>query len=330
MSTPTAPSRPGLKTWSALAGSRRRPSEYEVVSYKLHYRNRNPEAAYEQSPGSMMNRWYREKVFASPLQHPDWDAFRDPDEVTYRGYCTMQDGQEQYVDVLLNDHSDNGHDARLSPAWAAQLARLYTPARYLFSGLQMASAYLVQVAPASTVTNCAVFQEADQFRWLSRLAYRTAELAKTWPDLGFAEAERRHWEEAPEWQGFRELVERVLATFDWGESFVALNLVTLRAVDAAFVHQFAAAARAEGDTLAAMLCDNQDKDGRRSARWTQALTRHALAAEANRAVIAGWLEKWVPLADRAIEAYCGALPEGAAAAAKAETAAFRASLGFGA
>lgn len=330
MSTPAAQGRPGLKTWSALMGSRKRPSEYEVVSYKMHYRNRNPEAPYEQSPELEMNQWYKKHVFGSPLQHPDWDSFRDPDEITYRAYCTMQDGQEQYVDGLLNDHDANGHDKSLSAEWVDKLATLYTPARYMFSALQMASAYVVQIAPASTVTNCAVFQEADSFRWLSRIAYRTKELSNAYPDKGFIENERRMWEEAPEWQGFRELLETVLATFDWGESVVALNVVALRAVDAAFVHQLAHAARAQGDTLTAMLCDNQNRDSQRSRRWTAALVKQCLDVEANRAVIQGWLEKWVPLSDRAIDAYCAGLPNGAEAAekAKAETAAFRAELGL--
>jgi len=324
----TLPNRPGLKTWSSLAGARKRPSEYEVVSYKLHYRNRKAEAAYEQAPDSPMNKWYRTHVFGSPLQHPDWDAFRDPDEVTYRGYCTMQDGQEQFVDVLLNDHNDRGHDADLPEEWVDTLARLYTPARYLLSATQMASAYVVQMAPASTVTNCAVFQEADQFRWLSRLAYRTVELSKSWPLKGFCETEREHWEQAPEWQGYRELMEKVLGTFDWGESIVALNFVAMRAVEAGFLHQLDKVARAKNDTLTAMLLDNQNKDALRSQRWTTAFAEHALGAEANRPVIEGWLEKWVPLGEKAVEAYCAGLEGADASAAKAETADFRASIGF--
>src|SRR5690554_5847313 len=96
--------RGGLKTWSALAGNKKRPSEYEIVTYKLHYRTRNPEAAYEQSPDSMMNQWYRKNVTNSPLKHTDWDSFRDPDQITYRAYTTMQDGHEEYVDGLIREH----------------------------------------------------------------------------------------------------------------------------------------------------------------------------------------------------------------------------------
>lgn len=312
--------RPGLKTWSALMGSKKRPSEYEVVSYQLHYRTRHPAAPYEQSPDTQMNQWYKKYVGNSPLQHSNWDGFRDPEELTYRSYCAMQDGQEQYVDGLLNAHDENASDKSLAADWVNTVALLYTPARYLMAAAQMASSYVVQMAPASTITNCAVFQEADSFRWLSRIAYRTRELANSHPEAGFAKNERRHWEEAPEWQGFRELFEKTLATFDWGENIVALNVVGLRAVDFGFVQALKVAAHARGDSLTAMLCDNHARDGARSRRWTSAFVRHALGNQENDGVIAGWIEKWSPLADKAIDGYCAGLPNNAELASNAKKA----------
>ena len=326
----TVNSRPGLKTFSTFLGARKRPSEYDIVTYKLHYRTRNPDAAYEQDPDSMMNRWYKRYVAGSPLKHDDWDAFRDPDQITYRGYNTMQDGQEQYVDELLSEHDANQHDAGLSADWVECLAALYTPARYLMTAVQMASAYVVQMAPASTITNCAAFQEADAFRWVSRIAYRTRELANHHLGKGFAADERRHWEQSAPWQGYRELMEKVLATYDWSENFVALNLVALRAIEEGFVSQLAQAARSKGDTLTAMLCDNHSKDLERSRRWSVALTAHALQNSVNRPVIDAWLAKWMPLADKAVSSYCAALPSAAEAtgSAKAGLAAFRGQLGL--
>lgn len=123
--------RGGLKTWSALAGNKKRPSEYEIVTYKLHYRNRKPDAAYEQSPDSMMNRWYRKHVRDSLLKHDDWDAFRDPDQVTYRSYTAMQDAHEEYVDGLLKNHTDTGHDSKLKSEWVGEAEVALHPAALL-------------------------------------------------------------------------------------------------------------------------------------------------------------------------------------------------------
>lgn len=320
----------GLKTWSAFLGTRKRPSEYEVVTTHLATRNRHADQAYELSPAPLlpMNAWYLKHVSQSPLQHPEWDRFRDPDEVIYRTYTRMQDGQEEYVDGLLSEYDELGHDASLPAEWLDALARLYTPSRYLMGALQMGSAYLVQMAPASTITACAAFQEGDDFRWLSRVAYRTRALQIAHPERSFATGERRTWEQEPAWQGLRALWERALIAYDWGESFVALNLIARPAADEA-LRQLGSAARKYGDALLALMIDNQLRDADRSRRWSAALVNLALEQPSNKAVIAGWLEQWMPYAAKALDAYCAALPdiEGAGALANNNVAAFHRSLG---
>ncbi len=300
----------GMKTWSKLAKNKRRPSEYETVTTNLHTRNRHPDQAYELSPAPdlAMNAWYKKNVFGSPLQHDDWEEFRDPDELIYRVYTRNQDVQEDYIDGLLNEHNEIGHDDTLQPEWLDVLECLYTPRRYLQTTLQMDAAYLLQVAPASTITTCAGFQEGDEFRWLQRVAYRTRELQNAHPNRGFGAKERHHWENDPAWQGLRELMEKVLITYDWGENFVALNLVAKPAADEA-LRQLGLVGRRFNDPLAALLIDNQMRDSDRSRRWSGGLVKFALEKDTNADVIKDWIKKWMPLGENAIQTYCGALPE---------------------
>ena len=319
-----------LKTWSHLAGKRRRPSEYEIVSTNLLW-STDDEMPWALSPDIDMNKWYLRYRNNSPLRHDDWDAFRDPDELVYRSYNVMQDGHETYVDGLLRDHVKNAHDAGLGADWVAALARLYTPSRYPLHCLQMGSAYLVQMVPASTIENCVMFQAADQLRWVSRVAYRTRELANAYPDAGFVSGERKAWEEDACWQGFRALLEKVLVAYDWAEHFVALNIVAKPAFDEACIRRLGRAARhGNRDMLLAQLLDAQWEDSERARRWTGALVDFARGTEGNEAVMAAWVAKWTPLGNAAIDAYCAALPDGAgaAAAARGEARAFRATLGF--
>ena len=319
-----------LKTWSHLAARRRKPSEYEIVSTNLHYTTDNPDAPFELDPNFAMARWFKQYRNASPLKHADWNAFRDPDEIVYRTYNMMQDGQETYIMGLFDQMSARGHDAMLEKTWVGSLARVYTPSRYLFHALQMASAYLCQLAPASTITNCATYQTADSLRWLTHTAYRTAELAKSWPGLGLGSDERAYWEEDTAWQGFRELVEKALVAWDWGECFAAFSLVIRPAVEETVLRALGQAARHNGDTLLGMLTDAQLVDAQRHRRWASALVRMCLETEGNRATLQGWIAKWEPLADAAIDAYCKALPDAPAAAdaARAATREFRAGLGL--
>jgi toluene monooxygenase system protein E len=300
----------GMKTWSGLAKNKRRPSEYEVVTTNLQTRHRHRDQAYELSPAPLleMNEWYRRYVFDSPLQHDDWEAFRDPDELIYRVYTRTQDGQEEYIDGLLDEHNEIGHDEGLTEEWLDALERLYTPRRYLQMALQMGAAYILQIAPASTITAAAGFQEGDEFRWMSRVAYRTRELQLAHPNRGFGKTERKNWEEYPAWQGYRELIEKALATYDYGENFVALNLVAKPAADEG-LRQLGRAGRRNGDPLLALLSDNQMRDSERSRRWSSGLVSFCLTKESNRAVIQGWIDKWMPLATAAITTYCDALPD---------------------
>lgn len=319
-----------LKTWSHLAARRRKPSEYEIVSTNLHYTTDNPDAPFELDPNFAMAQWFKRNRNASPLTHSDWNAFRDPDELVYRTYNMLQDGQETYVFGLLDQFSARGHDAMLSPAWAGTLARLYTPARFLFHALQMGSAYLTQMAPASTISNCCAYQTADSLRWLTHTAYRTKELSQTFADLGFGSEERECWERDPAWQGWRKLVEQALTAWDWAESFVALNLVARPAVEETILRGLGVAARHNDDTLLGLITDAQLIDAQRHRRWAAALVRMALDQEGNHAVLSAWVSKWAPLADDAIEAWCAALPDAAdaSACAKEATREFRRAIGL--
>jgi len=318
------------KTWSHLAGRRRKPSEYEIVSTNLHYNDRDANAPYELAPTLFMNQWYKKNTFGTALQHADWNAFRDPEEIVYRTYNMMQDGQETYVFGLFDQFDQREHNASLEPVWVAALPRIYTPARYLFHTLQMASAYVGQVSPASTITNCHYFQMADSLRWLSHTAYRTRELANSFAQHGFGSDERAHWENDPHWQGLRELVEKALCVWDWGEAIVVLNLVVKPAVEEAVLRQLGNAARHNGDTLLGLLTDAQLIDSARHRRWATALVKMAQETPGNQERMQQWIAQWEPLADRAIDAYCAALPDAPNAGddARAATRAFRASVGL--
>lgn len=319
-----------LKTWSHLSKQRKRPSEYEIVSTNLHFHTNNPDKPFEIGRDAKMNDWYIKYRNNSPLKHDDWDAFRDPEQLVYRTYNILQDGQEAYVTGLLEQFSERGNDQMISEQWASDLARLYAPSRYLYHALQMGASYLHQISPASTISNLATYQSGDHLRWLTHTAYRTCELAKTWSDVGLAEKELEHWENDAAWQGFRELAEKALITWDWAEATVVFDVILKPAVSAAVQKQLGLAGAENGDTLLSLLSDAQLRDAERHQRQTQKLLEFALSNEENAPVIQAWVDKWQPLADKAIEAYCAALTDlpDAAEEAKAYATAARQSFGL--
>lgn len=307
-----------LRTWSHLAKNRRKPSEYDIVSKKLHYSMNNPDAPWEQSPDSPMNMWYKKYRNATPLKHEDWDVFSDPDKLVYRTYNLLQDGQETHVQSLFDQFNEREHDQMLDPEWVSALAQLYTPLRYVFHALQMSSTYVMQMAPASTISNCATFQAADFLRRVTHTSYRTYELSTTYPDAGFGAGEREIWEGAPHFQPMRELIEKQLASYDWSEAVVSLCYVVLPMLSEGVLKPLSEASHQGNDTLLPLLIDSQLHDSQRHVRWVTELHKILLADnDDNEAVIQEIVDKWVPLADAAIEAYITAVPNSAVSADEA-------------
>jgi toluene monooxygenase system protein E len=175
----------------------------------------------------------------------------------------------------------------------------------------MLAAYIAQMAPASRVTNCAAFQSADELRRVQRIAYRTVQLSG--PPFGTEAAQRQQaaWEDAAAFQPLRELIERALVAYDWGEAFTVTNLVIKPRIDRLVNQEIAGTlATANGDPILTSIHFSLDEDARWHRAWTSALLRHLISdTPANAEVVSGWIEKWSALAAEALEALAGIVAE---------------------
>ncbi len=289
------------RTWSQFGDLRRMPSDYEIVTHEANYTARKGRAAaLEQNTSSPMNLWYLTYRDRSPLQIEDWSTFRDPDQLTYRRYVAIQSQHETAVEAILGRYAESEHDVRSSAGWRATLAALFTPMRFPGHALQMCYSYLVQMAPASYISNCAAFAAGDQLRLVSLVAYRTRELERAFPEEGFGRRERERWESGPAWQGARKALELALIAYDWGECFAAVNLVLRPTLDEILLRQFAQVAEENGDDETYLLLSDLHADTERCRRWSAALARHAVGARAeNAAVLRRWIDRWEPRAESA-------------------------------
>jgi toluene monooxygenase system protein E len=298
--TPARKPRP-RRTFSAFGDVRRMPSEYEIVTHGQNWTLRqNRAAAFEQNPSSAANLWFLTYRDNSPLRAPDWDAFRDPDRLTYKAYVNLQSEAEARVAGVLEAHAAAGSDANLDTGSVALLGHLLTPSRYLCHGFQQVQAYIGFMAPSSYITNAAAFATADCLRRVTTIAYRTRELQLAWPTSGIGSSERSMWEDGEAWQPARKAVEYALVSYDWAEAFTALNLVLAPTLDDVLLTQLGQAARSHGDEETWLLSAFLAEDSRRRARWSRALADVAIAQRPeNHAVLAKWIGRWSALADDA-------------------------------
>ncbi len=158
------------------------------------------------------------------------------------------------------------------------------------------------MAPGGRIVITAALQAADEMRRVQRIAYRVRQLQQLY--LGFAADSKARWQTDALWQPLRIAIEKLLICYDWAESFVGLNLVLKPLMDELFMTHLSDLAVREGDYLLGQIFYSLNEDCRWHREWSQALTRMAIEDNShNSDTIQGWIDKWYPIAARALEAF---------------------------
>ena len=278
------------------------PTEYEIVTSKLLCYTGEGFTGKRFELDVPLKDWYRRYQEESPLVCSSWEKFRDPRETTYTKYTHLQKEKEIFVDGILDEIELTGYDAHLRPAWLHILPRVVAPFRYPGHGFQMIASYIGQMAPSGRITIAAALQSADEMRRIQRIAYRTRQLQLIYP--GFGADSKTLWQTDMLWQPLREVVEKLLITYDWAESFVGLNLVLKPLVDELFMKYLSDVALREDDYLLGQIFYSLNEDCRWHRQWSESLTRMTIEDNThNRDTIQGWINQWYPLASRAVNTF---------------------------
>lgn len=314
-------SRKRKKPWS-LWTEKRVPSEYEAVTYKFHNHFRNEPAPFELSENWGVNVFYKTNREGSALVAAvgDWEGYRDLRAYTYRRYVEDQKDREVYCDNLIDEFESRNHYETLAPDWLEFLADHYMPVRFPGHAAQMSAVYIGQMAPSAFVTNTFYFQMANEMRRVQRQAYLAQVMAMDTarPHLADSDRARAAWTGGATWQGLRELVEKQLCAYDFGEAFASRQLVLRPLFDHLFNTEFARIAEANGDRLLAMLHDDfRTHDESYAVENTRGFVAYAVGrADGNAGLLRDLAARWMPLGEKAVRG----IAEGLAAAPGADSA----------
>jgi len=290
------------KTFWHLLSQRRMPSEYEIVTSKLLLNTGEGFTGKRFELDVPLQQWYEQYQQGSALACSSWEKFRDTRETTYTKYTELQMEKEIFIDTILGEIEANGYDRELLPQWVQTLAALVAPFRYPGHALMMIAAYVAQMAPGGRIVVAGTFQAGDEARRVERLAYRVRQLQLAFP--GFAADSRSLWEQDPHWQPLRQFVERLLVTYDWGEAFVALNLVLKPMIDEVFLTHPSDLALGHNDHLLGQMFYSLNEDCQWHRQWSQALIQTANEdTPTNRQLVQTWINKLYPGALRAVDAF---------------------------
>ena len=285
------------------------PTEYEIVTSKLLCYTGEGFTGKRFELDVPLLHWYRQYQEGSLLSCSSWEKFQDPRETTYSKYTALQMDKEIFVDSLLDQIEQTGYDRKLSNSWVQILSDVLAPLRYPIHGLQMVVAYLGQMAPSGKVAITAALQAADEVRRIERIAQRISQLQRIHTDFGMNSKDV--WQRSSVWQPLREIVERLLIVYDWGESFVVLNLILKPMFDELVLKHFSDLALRQNDHLLGQIFYSFNEDCQWHREWSQALVQMAVEDTlSNRQVIQTWINAWFPRAASALQVFSSTFDRG--------------------
>lgn len=274
--------------------SKRIPTDYDLSSAQLNY---SSSQGYEVK--TPIVDWYIKNQKQSLLQCGHWEKFSDPRSTTYTKYLEVQKEKEVYLSGIYQFIEEKKYDQNLSMNWRSQLGGLLGVLRYPYHALQMVAAYIGQMAPSSKITIVGLFQAADELRLVQHLAYRLAQLKLIDNTLG--KRSKEIWQNHPQWQPLRKAIEQLLVTYDWGESWIALNFCIKPQMDSVFLNQLGIYAQKRGDYLLGQIASSFEQDSNWQKQWSDSLMQILVQDhKENSAVVENWMSKWRDIANQSI------------------------------
>ncbi|HEX3826411.1 MAG TPA: hypothetical protein VHV82_03980 [Sporichthyaceae bacterium] len=295
----------GYRTFVWFTPERRKPTEYELYT-----------VGQQSGPGHWLDVDWPLRFddgrapwedSTSAVVATNWAEFRDPDKQWQRPYVSHTNQDEQALARLLPVLTAGAADG-VNPVWAKEiLGRTYAAWPFVEYGLFLALAYAVREARADTLNFAVVFQAADRMRVLQDIVLHLDYLGEAIP--GFSDAGARDaWMNDPSLTPVREVVERIAASRDWVEIVLITGLVIEPILGRlAKAELFSRSAPTFGDAATPTVLAQSVRAAERAASTASALARLVCVdethADANKAVINGWLATWEPRVAAAAEAF---------------------------
>lgn len=250
---------------------------------------------------------------STALRSTDWFAFRDPAGLWERPFYQNGARAEAQIDGAVAGAVRDGLFKDFDPQWVEFLrANLQVPA-FAEHGLWLATASAGRDCLSDSITHAVVFEAAYKQRMAQSIVLYAMDVEPHFGDFPTSAAKER-WMTHDAWQPTREYVEKLHSINDWGEVIFATNVCFEPIVGTMIRRELGIrAATVNGDTVTPVIARAGQIEWGWTADWTATFMDLVLTDEthggANRDVVAGWLETWMPMAVAAAEALTGLLEE---------------------
>ncbi|MET0315974.1 MAG: aromatic/alkene monooxygenase hydroxylase subunit beta, partial [Rhodococcus fascians] len=243
-------------------------------------------------PGGYPHEW-------TSAKSSNWHAFLDPNEEWNQTIYRNNSAVVRQVELCLK----NAKRARVydgwNSAWLTFLQRNLGAWMHAENGLALhVFASIQRSGPTNMINTAVAVNAAHKMRFAQDLALFNLDMSEA-TEAFDGSVHRAVWQEDPEWQPTREVVEQLTAVGDWCQLLFATNIVFEQLVGSLFrselVMQIAAR---NGDYITPTIVGTGENDYDRDLNYTRnlfrLLTRDPEYGAANKALFGEWLSIWVP------------------------------------
>lgn len=243
---------------------------------------------------------------STALRHEDWYAFRDPNQLWERVYYQQGAGYERQIEDTINVARADGQPIRLDPAWIEFLRTHMQQSAFVEQGLWLVLASSARAALSDSLAHFMTFSAGFKQREAQAIVLYAMDLETDHGEFSM-DAARESWLSDAQWQPTRRYVEELNTLLDWGEVLVAANLCFEPLVGVLLRRElYERGGAANRDTVTPVVFHAAQMEYQQVVRFTAAfadfLTASPEHGEANRAVIQGWIDTWLPRAGEAAAA----------------------------
>ncbi len=238
------------------------------------------------------------------LKSSDWHAFRDPNQEWEQTIYRNNANVVRQIQLNIDNAKIQKAFAAWNKQWSQVVARHVGAWMHAEHGLGMHLFVPAQRdAPTNMINNAISVNSMHKLRFAQDLALYNLEISEQ--ITGFEDQIHTSvWKDDPIWQGVRENVERLTAIKDWAEAIFAANIVFEPLVGELFRSNFVLQVAApNGDYVTPSIVGAGENDYERDLRYSSELfsllVNDKAHADANRAVMQGWIQKYVPMSLKA-------------------------------
>lgn len=288
----------GSRTFNYYKPAKRRPTVYEDVTVDVQpdperYLTQGWIYGFADGVGGYPHEW-------TSLKSSNWHEFLDPNEEWEQTIYRYNANVVRQVQQTVANAKAAQSFLTENKTWLVVLERHVSAWAHAEHGIGMYVYTACQRdAPTNMINNALAVAAAHKLRFAQDLVLHNLEVSDQVEGFDGA-AHKTSWQSDPVWQATRENVERLTAARDWAEAFFATAIVFEPLVGELFRSHFVMQTAARhGDYVTPTLVGAGEADVTRDQSAARRL--FSLLAEDpehgadNRAVMEGWLERWVPL-----------------------------------